>query len=104
MLVGRPAQVGLLLGGDMPEINLNEKIPGTYCPLCGERGLRKLVASGVTWAVCPMIDGKPEVKKLEQAHTAYVLDTGKSKAKPKPIIEQEPELDEENNEEGVNHG
>ena len=58
----------------MPDVKIGEKLPGTYCPLCGEMGLRKMVFSGVTWAVCPMVDGEPIVKKLQDAHTAYKLD------------------------------
>ena len=85
---------------------LGDKIPGTYCPLCGEIGLRELVVNGVTWAVCPMIDGEPQVKKLKDAHTAYVTSTAKAKPKPKPR-DPEPNIGSaeeiKNNEEGVNH-
>ena len=59
----------------MPEINVGDKIPGTYCPLCGEMGLRKMIFKGTTWAVCPMLNGEPVVKKLKDAHTAYVIST-----------------------------
>ena len=64
----------------MPETKEGEKIPGTYCPLCGEMGLRMMIFDGVAWAVCPMIDGKPLVKELKDAHTGYVL--GGQQAKP----------------------
>ena len=57
----------------MPEIRLDEKLPGTYCPLCGEIGLRRAIVKGIHWAVCPMQDGEPTVKKVAKAHTAYML-------------------------------
>ena len=57
----------------MPKVEVGEKIPGTYCPLCGEMGLRLMVFSKVTWAVCPMIDGEPVVRKLGDAHTAFKI-------------------------------
>lgn len=63
------------------ESEIGEKLPGTYCPLCGEVGLRKMVFDGAVWAVCPMVDGKPVVTKLEQAHTGYVLASADAPAK-----------------------
>ncbi|MHA2135273.1 MAG: hypothetical protein ACW99J_15540 [Candidatus Thorarchaeota archaeon] len=95
----------------MPEINVGDKIPGTYCPLCGEIGLQLMKFNRTTWAVCPMVDGEPVVKKLKDAHTAYVIDTGKYETEPEEIVEEDlgslPEAEielEDDNEEGVNHG
>ena len=90
----------------MPEIRVGEKIPGTYCPLCGEIGLRKMQFDGVTWAVCPMVDGEPVVKKLKDAHTAYIIDTKKTTGEskePTPVVETEEAPEENNSEEGVSH-
>ncbi|KKL61868.1 hypothetical protein LCGC14_2191030 [marine sediment metagenome] len=70
----------------MPEIKAGEKIPGTYCPLCGEIGLRRMNFKGIAWAVCPMNEGAPVVSKLKDAHTAYIVD---------PARLQAPELDDQ---------
>ena len=95
----------------MPEIKLGEKVPGSYCPLCGEIGLRELLVNGVTWAICPMVDGEAVCTDVKKSHTAYDIITGKSAGKsarktapvhtPKADIQEVPE--ETENEEGVNH-
>ena len=101
MLVGPPAMVGLFYGGDMgkyDKIDVGEKLPGTYCSICGEMGLRKMIFDNVIWAVCPMIDGEPAVKKLKDAHTGYVISaratSTKSAAKPAPKVELAKEKEE----------
>lgn len=97
MLAGPPAMVGLFYGGDMgkyDKIDVGEKLPGTYCPICGEIGLRKMVFDNVVWAVCPMIAGEPIVKKLKDAHTGYIISAKTSKTKPKPKPETAINLDE----------
>ena len=89
--------------GKYDKIKIGEKLPGTYCPLCGEMGLRKMIFDNVVWAICPMIDGKPVVKKLKDAHTGYVISTSTVPAKPAVKAVLKVELDEEK-EEGVENG
>ena len=43
------------------------KIPGTYCPLCGDIGLFAAVRGEEVWAYCAQGATGPE-----DAHTAYV--------------------------------
>jgi len=43
------------------------KIPGTYCPLCGDIGLFAVVWDDEVWAYCAQ-----GATGLEDAHTAYV--------------------------------
>lgn len=86
MLVGPPAMVGLFYGGDMgkyDKIDVGEKLPGTYCPVCGEDGLRKMIFDNTEWAVCPIIEGESAVKKLKDAHTGYMISTRAKSAAPK---------------------
>ena len=42
------------------------KMPGTYCPLCGNMGLIAVKVRGKVWVYCPM--GATGIK---DAHTAY---------------------------------
>jgi len=88
----------------MPDVKVGEKIPGTYCPLCVEIGLRKMVFSNVTWAVCPFnTDGEPSVTRLKDAHTAYTLETRAIPTAPTAVPAKALITDDEtndNNEEG----
>ena len=84
--------------GKYDDVNVGEKLPGTYCPVCGEMGLRKMIFDNVVWAVCPMIDGKPAVKELKDAHTAYKISARPVTAKAKPAAKVEPK------QEGVEDG
>ena len=54
---------------DHSKIKMGDKLPGTYCPLCGS-GLTKREFDGAIWAVCPA-----DSKTLKDAHTAYVIST-----------------------------
>jgi hypothetical protein len=92
--------VGLFIGGKMgkfDKVKAGEKLPGTYCPVCGEVGLRKMTFGGVAWAVCPMDSGmNATVKKLKDAHTGYKLVDDVPEPAPEPTPEPEPEeLEEE---------
>jgi hypothetical protein len=91
----------------MPEYTIGEKIPGTYCPLCGEIGLVAMEHGGAIWAICPMIDGEPKVKAVKDAHTGYIVQTKapakatkaeaeKSSKNQKPSPEGDSTTDEEN--------
>lgn len=61
--------------GKFDRIKTGEKLPGTYCPVCGEVGLRKMKFSGVEWAMCPMdSEMNATVTKLADTHTGYRLD------------------------------
>ena len=71
---------------DFDNIEDGGKLPGTYCPLCGEMGLRKMIFDGAVWAVCPMESGEAVVTKLKDAHTAYVLSTIVPPKQPKKVV------------------
>jgi hypothetical protein len=101
--------VGLFYGGDMgkyDKIKVGEKLPGTYCPVCQEIGLRKMVFNRVEWAICPMDSaGNPTVKKLKDAHTGWKLQADDAEpveaAVLTPFVVPTPEPEENNEEEGV---
>ncbi len=54
---------------DYSKVKTGEKLPGSYCPLCGG-GLTKRTFNNAVWAVCPA-----DSKTLKDAHTAYVIST-----------------------------
>jgi hypothetical protein len=52
-----------------------EKVPGTYCPLCGEIGLVRATYRNRTWIYCPWeIPGEKEVSNPADAHTGWQID------------------------------
>ena len=51
----------------------DERVTGTYCPLCGERDLRRAVVDGIVFAYCPVRATGPS-----DAHTAFPI--GKEEA------------------------
>ncbi len=79
--------------GKFDKVKAGEKLPGTYCPVCGEVGLRKMTFNGVAWAMCPMdSEMNATINKLEDTHTGYRLGPAVSKPAPKPI---QPEIEDE---------
>ena len=84
--------------GKFDKIKEGEKLPGTYCPVCGEVGLRKVKESGAEWAMCPMNSEMKATVKLKDAHTGYKLERTSAPEKP-ALLKKDPETKEEN--EGV---
>jgi len=86
------------MAADVSKIKDGEKIPGTYCPLCGEIGLRKLTKGKTVWAWCPM-----NATGLDDCHTGYEIDSKPAPVpapKPKPVLKETPhsgDIDEEEN-------
>ena len=90
--------------GKFDKIKVGEKLPGTYCPVCGEVGLRKVKDGGDEWAMCPMNSEMEATVKLKDAHTGYKLDPTASAEKPAPkhvARDAKIEIEEEN--EGVDN-
>ena len=80
--------------GKYDTIKEGEKLPGTYCPVCGEIGLRKMIFEKIEWAICPMdSEMNATVTKVKDAHTGYQLEPKtvpvKTAGSTKPEIEDE---------------
>ena len=88
--------------GKFDNIKVGEKLPGTYCPVCGEVGLRKMKFGSVVWAMCPMdSEMNATVTKLKDTHTGYRLD-GETIPTVDVVRTPEPEIEIEiEDEEGV---
>ncbi|MHA2062941.1 MAG: hypothetical protein ACXABY_01025 [Candidatus Thorarchaeota archaeon] len=84
----------------MPDIKVGEKVPGTYCPLCAEIGLIKVMHEGAVWYICPMKDGEAVVDNPKDAHTGYVVSTKKAPRSraPEPVSPMGDNTDEEDEE------
>ena len=84
--------------GKFDKINVGEKLPGTYCPVCGEVGLRKVKDGGDEWAMCPMDAEMNATVELKDAHTGFKLDPREKPtvpAAPKAALAK-PETEKEN--------
>ena len=85
--------------GKFDKIKVGEKLPGTYCPVCGEVGLRKVKESGEEWAMCPMNSEMEATAKLKDAHTGYKLDPAAVAKAPAPKAVAPKKIEKDN--EGV---
>jgi len=71
------------------EDRMREKIPGTYCPLCGDIGLFKARIGNEVWAYCG--NG---AKGPKDAHTAYVIDVIEEKKETRKAAKIADEVEE----------
>ena len=56
---------------------MQERLEGSYCPLCGERNLFVAEKDGKRWAYCARLGDT-----LESSHTSFVIGAVKPHAKP----------------------
>lgn len=60
------------------------KIPGTYCPVCGDVGLFGKLIDGKLWAYCGTGGDGPEENHTAYMYTGSSVPPGHAKAKSRP--------------------